>query len=119
MKISSVNNFKKYLEANAKGEMIERQGYNWAKNGRLKDDMAWNDRSAGMVRMKDVTGSTYFTFRIISAKSPANSWIYHKAAKPALNYMAALETASKPQIEKIINNGISLDEELYKNNLQL
>ena len=115
--VSSVNIAKKYFEANAKGERIERQGYNWARNGRLKESQAWDDRSVGMVRMKDVTGSTYFTFRIISAKSPANSWIYHKDAKPGLNYMAALESAAKPQIEKIINDGIKADEELYRNNM--
>jgi hypothetical protein len=113
--ISRVNELKKYFEANAKGEKIERQGYNWAKNGRLTDDQAWDDRSVGMVRMKDVTGSTYFTFRIISAKSPANSWIYHKDAKQALNYLAALEQAARPEVEKMIREGLKADEEFYRN----
>lgn len=115
--MSSVNELKKYFEANAKGESIQRQGYNWAKFGRLKEDQAWDDRSVGMVRMKDVASgkSTYFTFRIVSAKSPANSWIYHKDAKPALNYMDALEKAAKPEVEKIIEQGIRADEQFYRN----
>lgn len=115
LKISSKNELKNYFEKNFKGENIERQGYNWAKFGRLTEDQAWDDRSVGMVRMKDITGSTYFTFRIISAKSPAGSWIYHKDAKPALNYMPALENAIKPEVEKMINEGIRADEDFYRN----
>ena len=115
LKISGVNEAKKYFEANFKGESIERQGYDWAKFGRLKEDQAWNDRSVGMVRMKDVTGSTYFTFRIISAKSPASSWIYHKDAVPGVDMMAALERTAKPVIDKIINDGINADNDMYNN----
>lgn len=115
--MSSVNELKKYFEANAKGESIQRQGYNWAKFGRLKEDQAWDDRSVGMVRMKDIASgkSTYFTFRIVSAKSPTNSWIYKRAAKPALNYLSALEQAAKPEVEKIISQGIRADEQFYRN----
>lgn len=115
LEISSVNALKNYFEKNFKGESVERQGYNWAKNGRLTEEQAWDDRSIGMVKMKDITGSTYFTFRIVSAKSPANKWWYHKDAKPALNYMTALETAAKPEVEKIIRQGIKADEDAYKN----
>lgn len=117
LETSSINELKKYFEANFKGENIERQGYNWAKNGRLKEDQAWDDRSVGMVRMKDVTGSTYFTFRIISAKSPINSWIYHKAGKSATNYMEVLSKAVMPEVEKIIDQGIRADEQFYRNNM--
>ena len=115
LKISEVNEAKKYFEANFKGENIERQGYNWAKKGRLTKDQAWDDRSVGMVRMKNVRGSTYFTFRIISAKSPANSWIYHKDAVPGVDVMAALERTASQKIESIINEGIAADNEMYKN----
>ena len=115
LEISSVNALKSYFEANFKGESIERQGYNWAKNGRLKEDQAWDDRSVGMVRMKDVTGSTYFTFRIISAKSPANSWIYHRDGKPATNYMDALAKEVMPKVDKMINDGLRADERFYQN----
>lgn len=115
LEISAVNEMKKYFEANFKGENIQRQGYDWAKNGRLKEEDAWDDRSVGMVRMKDITGSSYFTFRIVSAKSPASSWIYHKDAKPALKYIEALEAAARPEVEKIIEQGIKADEQFYKN----
>ncbi len=114
--MSSVNDLKKYFEANFKGENIQRQGYDWARNGRLKEQDAWDDRSVGMVRMKDVTGSTYFTFRIVSAKSPANSWIYHRDAKQGTNYMEALANAALPKVDKIIEEGIRADEKFYQNN---
>ena len=117
LEMSSINALKKYFEANYKGEDIQRQGYDWAKNGRLKEDQAWDDRSVGMVRMNDAaTGkSTYFTFRIISAKSPANSWIYHRDAIPAVDMMGALSRTVAPEVEKIINTGIKADEEAYRN----
>lgn len=115
LKVSSVNELKKYFESNFKGEVIERQGYNWAKNGRLTEENAWDDRSVGMVKMKDGTKSTYFTFRIISAKSPANSWIYHRPAKPAIDMMGALNRTVKPEIDKMIREGVALDNQLYQN----
>lgn len=115
LEISSKNALKNYFEKNFKGESIERQGYNWAKFGRLKADQAWDDRSVGMVRMKDIRGSTYFTFRIVSAKSPANSWIYHRDAKQGTNYMEALANAVMPKVDKIINDGLRADERFYQN----
>jgi len=115
LNISAVNSAKKYFEANFKGDSIARQGYDWAKNGRLTEDMAWDDRSVGMVRMKDVTGSTYFTFRIISAKSPAGSWIYHRDGKPGVDMMAALERTVKPEIDRLISEGVQADDDMYKN----
>ena len=115
LNLSAVDSAKKYFEANFKGENIERQGYNWAKNGRLKEDQAWDDRSVGMVRMKDIRGSSYFTFRIISAKSPANSWIYHRDAKPAIDMMGALERTIKPKIDEMISAGIQADNIMYQN----
>ena len=115
LNLSAVDSAKKYFEANFKGENIERQGYNWAKNGRLKEDQAWDDRSVGMVRMKDVTGSTYFTFRIVSAKSPPGSWIYHRDAKPAIDMMGALERTIKPKIDEMISAGIQADNNMYHN----
>ena len=87
----------------------------WAKFGRLKEEQAWDDRSIGMVRMKDVRGSTYFTFRIISAKSPANKWWYRRKSTQGNNYMSALETAAKPEIEKIVQAGVMADIQMYKN----
>lgn len=97
-------------EINAKGQAIDRQEYNWG--GRLKD--GWDDRSSGMVRMKDETKSTYFTFRVISAKSPAGSWLYHRDAKPAVDIIGALQRTHEQNIRQMIEQGIKNDEEMYK-----
>lgn len=115
LEISSKNALKNYFEKNFKGENVERQGYNWAKFGRLKEDQAWDNRSVGMVRMKDIRGSTYFTFRIVSAKSPENSWIYHKDAIPAVDMMGALINTVKPGVDRIISEGVKADDDMYKN----
>lgn len=101
------------FEKNARGENIARSRYNW--KDRLE---GWDDRSAGMVRMEDygmnkageiVKRSTYFTFRIISAKSPANKWLYWKDGKNAVDMLGALEKTTRPGIEKIIDAGIKAD----------
>ena len=117
LEMSKVNVDKNYFESNFKGENIERKGYDWAKFGRLKEDQAWDDRSVGMVRMKDMASgkSTYFTFRIISAKSPQGSWIYHKDAVPAIDLMDALVRTAKPGVDRIISEGVQADDNMYKN----
>ena len=120
LEISSKNELKNYFEKNFKGENIERQGYNWAKFGRLTEDQAWDDRSVGMVRMLDDSNpkritSTYFTFRIVSAKSPAGSWIYHKDAVPGIDMMGALINTVKNGVNSIISEGVKADEDMYKN----
>lgn len=117
LEMSNINIAKNYFESNFKGESIERKGYDWAKFGRLKEDQAWDDRSVGMVRMKDLASgkSTYFTFRIVSAKSPENSWIYHKAAIPAVDLMGALINTVKPGVDRIISEGVKADDDMYKN----
>lgn len=96
-------------EANAKGQAIDRQEYNW---GGRKKDMD-DDRMNGMVRMKDVQGSTYFTFRVISAKSPANSWWYHRDAQKAVDIMGALQRTHEQKIRSMIEQGVKNDEEMY------
>lgn len=105
-KISSVKNTT-HLEPNFKGHPIDRKEYIW--KSRLKEDDAWDDRSVGMVRMKDVRGSTYFTFRIISAKSPANSWLYHRDGTQGVDMLGALANTVKPGIEKLIEAGLKAD----------
>lgn len=67
------------LEDNFSGESIERHTYDWGNSisidNALQGDME-NINAIGMVRMANKTGgSTYFTFRVISARSPKNSWI--------------------------------------------
>lgn len=100
-------------EMNANGQAIDRQEYNWG--GRLKD--GWDDRSAGMVRMEDVTEkatkSTYFTFRVISAKSPAKSWWYHRDAQKAVDILGALQRTHEQKIRSMIEQGVKNDEEMY------
>lgn len=76
-----------HFESNYKGEPIQRAEYKWG--GRITEDMADNDRQVGLVRMANRGG--YFTFRIISAKSPEDSWI-RKEVKPI------------PVTETIVNN---------------
>ncbi len=117
LKVSKINIDKNYYEANVKGENIERKGYDWAKFGRLTEDQAWDSRSVGLVKMKDMaTGkSTYFTFRIISANSPKGSWIYHKDAIPSVDMMGALVRTAKPEVDKLISEGLKADEDMYRN----
>lgn len=117
LRMSQVNVDKSYFENNVKGQSIKRQGYDWAKFGRLTESQAWDDRSVGMVRMKDLASgkSTYFTFRIVSAKSPENSWIYHKDAIPAVDMMGALINTVKPGVDRIISEGVKADDDMYKN----
>ncbi len=113
--ISKIITEKGYLEKNARGEDVWRNTYEWVKDSRLQDADAWNDRSRGMVRMKESNKSTYFTFRIISAKSPENSWIYHKDAIPAVDMMGALVRTVKPQVDSMLREGVKADEEAYRN----
>ncbi len=95
------------LEKNASGELIERASYTW--KDRLKPDDAFDDRSVGMVRMKDVRGSTYFTFRVISAKSPQGTWLYWRDGTDAVDMLGALRRTVKDNVEKIIESGIRAD----------
>ena len=99
-----------HIELNARGEEIQRQDYDWArKNGRLTEDQAWHPNAIGMVRMKDVKGSTYFTFRIISATSPENSWIYHRDSKPPVDMLSALQRTVEKNVQNIVDSGLRAD----------
>lgn len=111
MKISSTKNTT-HIEPNAKGEPIVRPEYNW--KSRLSSQDAWNDRASGMVRMKDTTGSTYWTFRIVSAKSPANSWWYKRPATQGVDIIAALHRRFDAEIESELNNAVAEDEKWLK-----
>lgn len=104
---SAINAQKRYQQKNAQGEKIEREGYDWGE--RLTKETAFNSNSVGMVRMKDNSKSTYFTFRVISAKSPIGSWLYWKDGKDAVNVLSALEKTVRPMIETIIESGIRQD----------
>jgi hypothetical protein len=65
----------------------------------------------GMVRSTDETGKDrsagYFTFRIISAKSPKNSWI--KPATPPRHVTQALMEETREGVNELVNTGLSRD----------
>lgn len=103
----SVTTGKTHMEKNFKNKDIPRAEYSW--KSRLKESQAWNDRSIGMVRMKNGTKSTYFTFRIISANSPADSWWYRRKAEPGVDMMGALAKTVEENVNKIIERGIMAD----------
>lgn len=105
-----------HFEKNANGLNIRRSEYLWG--GRLRKEDAWDNRSVGMVRSigyewskngKIKATSTYFTFRIISAKSPANSWLYWKDGKDAKNMLEAVARTAKNEVESIIETGVIQD----------
>lgn len=93
------------IEENSAGEGIPRHTYEWGE--RLKGEDG--SHAGGMVRMKDSAskGSSYFTFRVVSAKSPANSWI--SRGIPARHVTRGIVTQCMPDIEKDIQTGIEAD----------
>ncbi len=86
------------------GEMQERKTYNWG------DSISDNDlgNANGMKRMSSGSkSSTYFTFRIISAKSPQSSWI-NKGIK-ARHVVDGLIAKHEEEIIKDIKEGLIAD----------
>jgi hypothetical protein len=91
-------------EKNFAGQPVQRSEYDWG--DRLEADGNMN----GMVRMDSETkrgGSTFFTFRIVSANSPQGSWI-RKAVSP-VDVISALETTVRPVVEDVIQAGLEAD----------
>jgi hypothetical protein len=105
----SYRNKETHLEDNYEGEPIERSEYEWGENGRLKKEGNAN----GMVRMDDETGSggsTYFTFRVISAMSLLTrpyGWI--RKAVPPVDVVGAVERTAKPKVEEMLQAGLEAD----------
>jgi hypothetical protein len=94
-------------EENYSGQPIERSEYEWG------DRLEADGNMDGMVRMGSETrrgGSTYFTFRIISANSPQGSWI--RKAVPPLDVVSAVENATRPVVEDVIQAGLEADFDL-------
>lgn len=100
----SVTSGGKHPEPNASGEMIDRAEYRWG--SRIRS--AWHRNAEGMVRMA-TDRSAYFTFRIISAKSPADSWIRKITARPPVDIISALQKDVEPAVLDIIGAGIRKD----------
>lgn len=106
MKLSTTTGLT-HTEKNFKGEDIPRAEYKW--KSRLKAKDAWSDRSEGMVRMKDGRKSTYFTFRIISANSPADSWWYKRKGVPGVDMLGALARTVQDDVSETIARGVIAD----------
>jgi len=90
-------------EENYSGEQVERSEYDWG------DRLDADGNENGMVRMANEAGrgSTYFTFRIISAKSPAGSWIRKEI--PPVDFEGGLTRAVTPVVEEMVQAGIEAD----------
>lgn len=98
-----------HVESNYSGQAIDRHEYT-AENG---SNEGWGDRieadgnANGMVKMKSNTGSTYFTFRIISAKSPKDSWIRKEVAP--VDVVGAVERTTRSTVEDLLQAGLEQD----------
>ena len=100
-----------HTKPNAAGVEVGRAKYQWG--GRLNKDLG---DMAGMVRFEQGSATDnpdrrryggYFTFRIISAKSPKNSWI--KPATPARHVTQALVRDTQEYITKLVELSIAED----------
>ena len=90
-------------EANYRGQAIDRPEYKWG--ARVTEGMTDNSQMVGLVRMAGKGG--YFTFRIISAKSPKNSWI-RKEIKP-IHVTDTIARNSRDNAEKLLAEGLKND----------
>ena len=90
-----------HIEKNARGEGIARAEYNWG--DRLKDP----GNIGGLVVMNGARHTTYTTFRVISAGSPAGSWI--RKAVPANDVIRAVERATRGAVEAVMEEGLKSD----------
>ena len=97
-----------HVEGNYRGEAVVRHNY------ATEDGVdGWGDRlqadgnANGMVKMKSNTGSTYFTFRIISANSPKDSWIRKEVAP--IDVVGGIERSTRGAVEEIMQAGLEQD----------
>lgn len=88
-----------HTEPNYNGDDVDRAEYNWG--DRISNDAG---TASGMVKMRDSGKSTYFTFRVISAKSPADSWIRKEV--PPNDVVGALEKSLRGKVNDIIQAGL-------------
>lgn len=92
-----------HIEKNAKGENIKRSEYDWGE--RINNEDFGN--ANGMVKMSANKGSTYFTFRVISANSPKDKWIRKEV--PAIDVVSAIERTTKNDVENLLQKGLETD----------
>lgn len=105
-------------EPNSRGEMIERSEYKWGdrideKNAiAIEKSRVWKGKNLttkitnkGMVRMgNDTNDSEFVTFRIISTKSPKDSWIRRIDAIEPVNIQRGFETLIEKMKPTLIEN---------------
>lgn len=102
----TITNKETHLEDNFWGEGISRKEYTWG--DRLESDSGDEyGNMEGMSRMKDITGTNYYTFRVISADSPADSWIL--PAVPAKHVVAGIISYTTNDANDIIERGARED----------
>jgi hypothetical protein len=104
---------------NARGEMVARNTYTWGDRTRGSDFSGTIEQKRftnGMVRFEQGTAADspqgkryggYFTFRVISANSPANSWI--KPATPALHVAEIVAKETRKDVEAMVDAAIKED----------
>lgn len=90
-----------HIEKNARGEDIARAEYDWGE--RLNAE----GNAGGLVVMNSSRHTAYTTFRVISADSPASSWIRKEV--PANDVVSAVERAARPAVEAVIEEGLRSD----------
>lgn len=110
VRLISSKNFKRskvlsttHNEPNFKGEDVQRREYEWG--DRITEADTNDDRAVGMVNMGNKSGR--FTFRIISAASPAGSWINPGITARPVAQTVANETL--PAIKIMITNALKKD----------
>jgi hypothetical protein len=93
-----------HLEDNFWGDGIQRREYKW---GDRLDSVTGNEfgDAEGMVKMSNKGG--YFTFRVISADSPADSWI--KPATPARHVTAGVVSQTNEAVAAMLERGTRED----------
>jgi len=96
-----------YLSPNQRGQMVERRTYTWGDRAKETGDSF----SEGMVRFeqgeKGKRHGGYFTFRVISAKSPKDSWI--RKATPGRYVTKLVVQEVEREIEELVNDAIMGD----------
>lgn len=101
----SVSETKKetHLEDNFWGERVSRKEYKWGStlNSDSGDEFG---NMEGMTRFPaDSKGTNYFTFRVISADSPADSWIL--PAVPARHVVAGVISQTTDAVNDMVDRG--------------
>ena len=104
---SVINPLNKKIQPNYAGEPIVRQGYDWG--SRIQGLSKSLRNYEGMVVMDTSTArkasSAYFTFRVISAKSPPGSWM--NPERPSLTKFAVQNRIE--DVKELIAEGVARD----------